>query len=93
MNNDELLRYPTGKFSPKDTYSTEEVHHAIAQIERLPPEVEKIARSLTIKQLDTPYREGGWTARQVIHHIADSHLNAYMRTKWILTAETPLIKS
>lgn len=91
--NDELLRYPIGKFAPKASYSTEEVHHSIAQIERLPPEVEKIARSLTIKQLDTRYREGGWTARQVIHHIADSHLNAYVRTKWILTEESPLIKA
>lgn len=93
MNNDDLLRYPIGKFSPKESYSTEEVRHLIAQIETLPAEVEKIARSLTIRQLDTPYREGGWTARQVIHHIADSHMNAYIRTKWILTEETPLIKA
>lgn len=93
MNNDDQQRYPIGKFAPKDSYSVEEVQHAIAQIERLPSEVEKIARSLTIKQLDTPYREGGWTARQVIHHVADSHLNAYVRTKWILTEPTPMIKA
>jgi len=93
MGNDESQRYPIGKFSPKDSYSIEEVQNAIGQIERLPSEVEKIARALTIKQLDTPYREGGWTARQVIHHVADSHLHAYVRTKWILTEPTPLIKA
>jgi len=91
--NDELLRYPIGKFSPKDHYSTDEVTQSISQIEKFPQDVEKLARSLTVKQLDTPYREGGWTARQVIHHVADSHLNAYVRTKWILTEETPLIKA
>lgn len=92
MNNDEQLRYPIGRFSPKDTYSTEELQHFISQIEKLPPEVEKIINTLTIKQLDTPYRDGGWTARQVAHHLADSHMNAYIRTKWSLTEETPTIK-
>lgn len=91
--NDELLRYPIGKFAPKEHYTADEVRQSIDQIEKLPPEIEKIARSLTIKQLDTPYRDGGWTARQVIHHVADSHLNAYVRTKWILTEETPMIKA
>lgn len=92
MNNDEQLRYPIGRFAPKDTYSTEELQHFISQIEKLPPEVEKIINTLTIKQLDTPYRDGGWTARQVAHHLADSHMNAYIRTKWSLTEETPTIK-
>lgn len=92
-NDDEHLRYPVGRFAPKDAYTTEEIQQFIAQIEKLPKEVEKIVNSLTVKQLDTPYREGGWTARQVIHHMADSHMNAYIRFKWTLTEETPLIKA
>jgi len=93
MNKNEQLRYPVGKFSAKDSYSTEELQQFILQIEKLPLEVEKTVNSLTIKQLDTPYREGGWTARQVVHHLADSHMNAYIRTKWTLTEQTPLIKT
>jgi len=92
MNDNEHLRYPVGKFSAKDSYSTEELQHFIQQIEMLPREIEKTINSLTVKQLDTPYRKGGWTARQVVHHLADSHMNAYIRTKWMLTEETPLIK-
>ena len=48
---------------------------------------------MTIKQLDTPYRQGGWTARQVVHHMADSHTNAYIRFKWAITESTPTIKA
>ena len=52
-----------------------------------------MATALTEAQLATPYREGGWTARQVIHHVADSHINAYVRTKWLLTEDGPTIKA
>jgi hypothetical protein len=93
MNDEELLRYPIGKFSAKDAYSMEELHAFISQLEKLPAEIEKIINTLTIKQLDTSYREGGWTARQVVHHLADSHMNAYIRTKWTLTEDTPRIKA
>jgi hypothetical protein len=93
MNNDDLLRYPIGKFTARDSYSTEELQHCIERIENLPREIEKIINSMTIKQLDTPYREGGWTARQVVHHMADSHMNAYIRLKWSLTESTPTIKA
>jgi uncharacterized protein (UPF0335 family) len=93
MNNDELLRYPIGKFIARDSYTAEELQNCIEQIERLPREIEKTINSLTIKQLDTPYREGGWTARQVVHHMADSHLNAYIRLKWTITESTPVIKA
>jgi hypothetical protein len=91
--NDDNLRYPTGKFAPQPTYTTEDVDANIRRIENLPASIEKIVGSLSSKQLDTPYREGGWTARQVIHHIADSHLNAYIRFKWTLTESTPTIKT
>jgi hypothetical protein len=93
MNNDELLRYPIGKFTAKDTYSTNELLLCIERIENLPRDVEKVVNSMTVKQLDTAYREGGWTARQVVHHMADSHLNAYIRLKWSLTESTPTIKA
>jgi hypothetical protein len=86
-------QYPIGKFSPKETYTTDELTSLISTIEALPDKLEEIYKSLTPQQLDQPYRAGGWTARQVIHHIADSHMNAYIRCKWMLTEETPLIKA
>jgi hypothetical protein len=93
VNNEDQLRYPIGKFSPKESYTSDELKACIQRIETLPARVDKIAQSLTAKQLDTPYREGGWTARQVLHHLADSHMNAYIRFKWTLTENTPTIKA
>ncbi|MEO7992310.1 MAG: YfiT family bacillithiol transferase [Chryseolinea sp.] len=93
MNNDDVLRYPIGKFSPQENYTPEEIKLNIGRIESLPAKIEELAKSLSAKQLETPYREEGWTARQVLHHLSDSHLNAYIRTKWTLTEETPLIKA
>lgn len=90
---DETLRYPIGKFTPKDHYSTEDLQACIARIETLPARLEQAIRALDELQLDTPYREGGWTVRQVVHHVADSHMNAYIRFKWTLTENTPLIKA
>lgn len=65
----------------------------LERIETLPAKLEQLINGLTDHQLDTPYREGGWTVRQVVHHMADSHMNAYIRTKWILTEDSPLIKA
>jgi hypothetical protein len=93
VNNEEKLRYPIGKFEAKESYSTEELKACINRIETLPSRVEALVQRLSSKQLDTTYRDGGWTARQVIHHISDSHSNAYIRFKWTLTEETPLIKA
>lgn len=93
MNNDDALRYPIGKFAAQASYTSAEIKLNISRIESLPAQVEEIAKSLSAKQLETPYREGGWNARQVLHHISDSHLNAFIRTKWTLTEETPLIKA
>ncbi len=86
-------RYPIGKFEPKDSYTSAEVSSNILKIEGLPAQLEEAVRTLSAAQLDTPYREGGWTVRQVIHHVPDSHLNAYIRTKWTLTESTPTIKA
>lgn len=91
--NDEALRYPTGRFTPRDNYSTDELDLCITRIESLPSRMESIVKTLTPKQLDTTYREGGWTGRQVIHHVADSHMNAYIRFKWTLTEDNPVIKA
>lgn len=92
-NNDDQLRYPIGKFAPKDSYTGEEIQENIRRIESVPAKIESVFRTLSAKQLETPYRDGGWTARQVLHHISDSHLNAYIRIKWTLTEETPVIKA
>ncbi len=93
MNSDEQLRYPIGKFTAKDSYTLDEVKANIKRIEAVPASIEALTSKLTIQQLDTPYREGGWTGRQVLHHIPDSHMNAYIRIKWTLTEETPTIKA
>ena len=90
---DETLRYPVGKFQPKDSYTSEEIKQSITAIEAAPAKISEAFGKLSAKQLDTPYREGGWTARQVLHHLADSHMHAYIRFKWTLTENSPTIKA
>ncbi len=87
------LRYPIGKFESKPSYTFEEVSQFIKRIGEAPTKYELAINNLTDAQLDTPYREGGWTVRQVIHHVADSHTNAYIRIKWTLTEDKPTIKA
>ena len=91
--NDENLKYPIGKFAPQDAYTRAELDHCIQRIESLPQRMEALLRDLPPKKLEVSYREGGWTARQVVHHVSDSHMNAYVRFKWALTENTPLIKA
>ncbi len=86
-------RYPIGPFNRKETYTPEELKSYIQQIAELPTKLAKEVKHLSDDQLDTPYRDGGWTVRQVIHHLPDSHLNAYVRMKWTLTEDRPLIKA
>lgn len=93
MNNIASRQYPIGKFSPKESYTSEERDQFIRSIESLPGSIEQLVKDFTPSQWETPYREGGWTARQVVHHLADSHMNAYIRVKWTLTEDTPLIKA
>jgi hypothetical protein len=85
--------YPIGRFQAKDSYTSEELKRLITRIEMLPVKLEAAVHSLTNEQQDTPYRDGGWTVRQVVHHLSDSHMNAYIRTKWALTESTPVIKA
>ena len=86
-------RYPIGKFVPQPNHSAAEIAACIEQIRLLPLKLEAAIAGLTDSQLDTPYREGGWTLRQVVHHVADSHMNAYIRIKWTITEATPTIKA
>ncbi len=87
------LKYPTGKFQTEPSYEKSAVDSFIARIEALPQKLIGATSTLNNIQLDTPYRDGGWTVRQVVHHLADSHSNAYIRTKWALTEATPIIKA
>jgi hypothetical protein len=86
-------RYPIGKFVwiAGDT-TAEQRSGWITEIAELPVKFRGVVQSLTEAQLDTPYRPGGWTVRQVVHHVPDSHLNAYIRFKLALTEDNPTIK-
>ncbi|TCJ19135.1 putative metal-dependent hydrolase [Flaviaesturariibacter flavus] len=85
------LRYPVGKYEPKP-FSTNQKEEWIADIKFLPNLLEAAISNLDGAQLQTPYREGGWTVHQVVHHVADSHMNAYIRFKLGMTEENPTIK-
>ncbi len=86
-------QYPIGKFKPAVAYTSQEITDFISRIEALPEKLTDSVTNLSDNQLDTPYREGGWTIRQVVHHVADSHMNAYIRIKWTLTEDSPVIKA
>jgi hypothetical protein len=94
MENDALerLKYPIGRFKAPEVYSTEYIMENIAEIASFPKRLEEEVIQLTEEQLDTPYRQDGWSIRQVIHHCGDSHMNCYIRLKWALTEEIPIIK-
>jgi uncharacterized damage-inducible protein DinB len=88
------LRYPVGKFEQaKGSLSPEERRQKIDTIAAMPSAFRAAVAGLDAGQLDTPYREGGWTVRQVVHHVPDSHMNAYMRIKFALTEEEPMVKA
>jgi uncharacterized damage-inducible protein DinB len=86
------LQYPIGRFSFPDSTTEEERQAWIREIARAPQELRAAVAGLSPEQLDTPYRPGGWTARQVAHHVPDSHMNAYIRLKLALTEDQPTIK-
>lgn len=86
------LAYPIGKFQRPTAFTTEDRATAIAHFAALPAEIRGAVHGLAEAQLDTPYRPGGWSLRQVVHHLADSHLNALMRVKLALTEANPVIK-
>jgi uncharacterized damage-inducible protein DinB len=85
-------RFPIGKFSAPATTSTESRAAHIETLRALPARLREAVSGLSDAQLDTPYREGGWTVRQVVHHMPDSHANCYVRFKLALTEDWPTIK-
>lgn len=88
----ENLKFPIGKFQFNPDVSFEEIQQWIATIQFLPQEIEKITQSLTIEQLNWRYRPDGWSIKQVVHHLADSHMNALIRIKLALTEDAPVIR-
>lgn len=88
----EKLRYPIGVFETPQVYTPQLLAKAIQTIANFPEKLKSEVGHLSNEQLETPYRPGGWTIRQLIHHCADSHMNCFIRLKWTLTENNPTIK-
>jgi uncharacterized damage-inducible protein DinB len=84
-------RYPIGKYEPKP-FSEQQKQAWLLDLQFLPEALERAINNLDEVQLNTPYRDGGWTVKQLVHHVADSHMNAYIRFKLGLTEDKPTIK-
>ncbi|WP_445955143.1 YfiT family bacillithiol transferase [Yeosuana sp.] len=87
------LKYPIGKFDIPSNISREQIESWISILEHFPERLENLVQDLSDEQLDTVYRPNGWTVRQVIHHVSDSHHHSYTRFKWALTEDNPVIKA
>ena len=87
------LRYPIGRYQPPSRIDADQIERWINDIEALPADLRRAVKELTATQLDTSYRPGGWTIRQVIHHLPDSHMNSFIRFKWALTEDGSEIKA
>lgn len=90
---DANLQYPLGPFEPPAPITSEERDRFVHHLDALPDAVRTAVEGLSDDQLDAPYRPDGWTVRQVVHHLADSHLNGYVRFRWTLTEDEPTIKA
>lgn len=88
----EKLKYPVGKFSAPEKYTIEMLKNWQNTIATFPNKIKEATENLTLEKLETAYRPDGWTVRQVVHHCADSHMNAFIRFKLALTEEKPTIK-
>src|SRR5262249_32885473 len=86
------LRFPIGRFDPQEAYTAQQRTRFIDEIAAAPQRLRQAIRELSVEQLDTPYRPEGWTVRQVVHHIPESHMNSYIRCKLALTEEKPMVK-
>ncbi len=86
------LQYPIGRFNWSGVNTPTDRERMITVLEQIPGRFMDAVAGLTEAQLETPYREGGWTLRQVVHHVPDSHMQAYSRMKLALTEDTPVIK-
>ena len=85
-------RYPIGKLQYQGPLSEEQKRNCLDDIAQAPNNLRSAVKGLSVAQLDTPYRPGGWTVRQVVHHVPDSHMNAFIRFKLALTEDEPTIK-
>jgi hypothetical protein len=85
-------RYPIGNFEAPEVITAEDRRYAIATIGEMPELLREAVRHLSEDQIDTPYREGGWTVRQVVHHVADSHMTAFFRLRKALTEDWPVVE-
>ncbi len=85
-------RFPVGPYVAPETITSAQRNAWIDEIAQTPSAMRAAVAGLTQSQLDTPYREGGWTVRQVVHHLPDSHIHAYTRMKWALTEDRPLVR-
>jgi uncharacterized damage-inducible protein DinB len=88
----DALRYPIGRFKPPSAHSAETRREHLHTLQSLPERLRAAVSGLSDAQVDTPYRDGGWTVRQLVHHLADSHANSYIRFKLALTEDWPTIK-
>lgn len=86
------LRYPIGQFKYEGPYATPQRERLIQDIADLPENLHAAVAGLSEQQLDTPYRDGGWTVRQTVHHVADSHMNSFIRFRLAVTEDNPTIK-
>lgn len=91
MQHLDSLRYPIGDFTYGQSFTADQTQQHITAIDELPIKLTELVGKWGDDRLDTPYRPGGWTIRQLVHHIADSHINAYVRTKLALTETNPTI--
>jgi hypothetical protein len=87
------LRYPVGKFKFPEVVNPEKRVQFVQEIQEAPARMRASTAGLSDAQLDTPYRPDGWTVRQLVHHVPDSHLNSYIRFRWALTEDEPTIKA
>ncbi|WP_281231754.1 YfiT family bacillithiol transferase [Flavobacterium gelatinilyticum] len=88
----ETLKYPIGKFKAPEVFTSEYFLNKIEEIASFPERLKKEVIHFNDEKLDTEYRPGGWSVRQVIHHCAESHMNCFIRLKWALTENNPIIK-
>ena len=86
------LRYPVGRFKFPETVSLEDRNRFVDEIAGTPARLKAAVAGLSPEHLDTPYRPGGWTVRQLVHHVPESHMNSYIRYKWALTEDEPTVK-
>lgn len=93
MTDIELLKYPVGRFEKPENITKPILDQAISEIGSFPNLLKSTVQNLSDAQLDTPYRAGGWTVRELVHHCSDSHMNAFIRFKLALTEENPTIKA